>query len=68
MQVATSKPKKDYSIEDIMQLDKKLSLGKKKAGAAAATNDVEMADKSKKIKKSDRKKVQAKRSKRIIKF
>ena len=31
--VATSKSKKDYSIDDIMQLESKLSIGKKKKSA-----------------------------------
>ncbi len=62
VQVAQSRSKKDYTIDDIMQLDSKLSLGKKKGQAVPMQTD------SKGIKKKEKKKVQAKRSKKIIKF
>lgn len=61
VQVVQSKSKKDYSIDDIMQLDSKLSISKKKQAP------VPMDNKSRGIKK-ERKKVQAKKSKKIVKF
>eukprot|EP00347_Sterkiella_histriomuscorum_P023071 403336062 len=59
--VVTSKAKKDYSIDDIMQLESKLSIGKKKKQTpvvAATSNPV----------KKEKKKVFSKKSKKIIKF
>ncbi|CDW87144.1 UNKNOWN [Stylonychia lemnae] len=61
VQVAQSKAKKNYTIDDIMQLDSKLSIGKKKKQAAPAlqaSNPV----------KKEKKKVFSKKSKKIIKF
>lgn len=59
VQVAESKAKKEYTIDDIMQLDTKLSISKKKK--------TPVDNKSRGIKK-EKKKVQAKKSKKIIKF
>jgi hypothetical protein len=55
VKVVQSRSKKDYTIDDIMQLDN-ITIGKKK-----------VQQESKAIKKP-KKKVQAKKSKKIIKF
>lgn len=55
MQYAKSKAKKDYSIADIMELESKLSINKKKPQPKQ--------DQSKPIQKKEKKKYQTKRSK-----
>ena len=73
VQVATSKSKKQYTIDDIMTLDQSLKITKKKiktntatdksAGAAAGTAAA-LQDKSKGIKK----KKHCRKSQKIVKF